>query len=161
MTITVMTVEGVIRQNNGDGVIHQGQLLYHALASTSKVALVSNSLHEDKVEYWLRINGFRDHAYLFCARTDDPFEVAGSRLRQIRSVTDTQHAVDLVIDPDPEIAAALMHEGIPTMLFLHPRYSRPEFRPDHEEEVTPWDRLVAEVDSQALLRTADTRPDND
>lgn len=158
MSITVLVVEGVLRQETGDGVIGPGKILYQALAEIGKVALVSNSLHEDKVEYWLRINGFRDHEYLFPARTDDPFEVGGTRLKQVQSVTATQHSIDFVVEPDPEIAARLMHDGVPTMLFLHPRYARPEFRPDWEEKVTPWDTLVAEVESQTLLRTADKRP---
>lgn len=161
MSIAVIVVEGVLRQESGDGVVPQGELLYHALAQGNKVALVSNSLSEEKVAYWLRINGFRDHEYLFSARVDDPFEVGGTRLRQVKSVSATQNSVDLVIEPDPEIAARLMHEGVPTLLFMHPRYSRPEFRPDFEEKLTPWDALVEEIETQRILKSSDPRPHDD
>lgn len=154
---TVIVVEGVLRQNVGDGVIRQGQHLYHGLKETSKIALVSNHLDTENVERWLSLNGFTDHPYFFGAQVDDPWGAAGTRMRQLTRLREGGNFVELVIEPNPEITASLMAEGVSTLTFLHPKYTRPEFRPDHSGEPVPWDSLVAEVERQESLRALDKR----
>lgn len=154
---TVIVVEGVLRQNIGDGVIRQGQRLYHGLKETSKIAVVSNSLQHQQVERWLLLNGFTDHPYFYGADVTDPWEVGGTRLRQIQHLREGGNFVELVVEPDPDIAARLMSEGLSVAAFLHPKYTRPEFRPDWSGEVKPWDTLVAEVERQEAMRVLDKR----
>ena len=161
MTATaVIVVEGVLKQNTTDGVISQGSRLYHGLKEQMKVAVVSNSLHPENVERWLLLNGFTDHPYFFHARTTDPWEPGGTRLRQIRDLRESKNFIEIVVEPDPEIAAVLMSEGITVLNFLHPKYQRPEFRPDWEAAVKPWDALVAEVERQQLIKAKDRRMDD-
>lgn len=156
-TTIVIVVEGVLKQNSGESVIPQGMRLYHSLKDHAKVALVSNSLNEEVVEHWLKVNGFTDHVHFIGASVTDPFEVGGTRKRQLSALREYNNVVEMVIEPDPEVAAILMEEGYTVAAFLHPRYSRPEFRPDYVAEVTPWESLVAEVERQAELKASDKR----
>jgi hypothetical protein len=60
--------------------------------------------------------------------------------------------IDLVVEPDPEIAAALLRNGITVVPLLVPQFARPEFRPDWDGSAVPWDTLVNEIDAQRSLR---------
>jgi hypothetical protein len=66
--------------------------------------------------------------------------------------------VELLIEPNPQIAAHVMSRGTGVLNYLHPNYSSPRFRPDYRETVTPWSELVDEVERQRALREEDQRP---
>jgi hypothetical protein len=157
----VIVVEGVLQQNNGDGVNPQGTRLYEGFKDTYRLVLVSDMLEGDKVEYWLKINGFTEHALFLPGLLTDPDKVGGTRLRQLVNIRQAQNVVDFVVEPDPQVCAALLHDGIATMNYLHPKYSSPDHRPDWDGSPRPWDTLVAEVTRQEELRAKDVRPVQD
>jgi hypothetical protein len=147
MTATVaIVIEGVLQREVGDAVIHQGQRLYWGLMETYKVALVTDDTDAAPVQHWLRVNGFNKHPYLITANVLDSEDEGQRRLQQISRLRQAGCNVELVIEPNPQVAAYLMANGIP------------KFRPDYQESVTPWSELVGEVERQRALREEDTRP---
>jgi hypothetical protein len=159
MTATVaIVIEGVLQREVGDAVIHQGQRLYWGLMETYKVALVTDDTDAAPVQHWLRVNGFNKHPYLITANVLDPEDEGQRRLQQISRLRQAGCNVELVIEPNPQVAAYLMANGIGVLNYLHPNYSNPKFRPDYQESVTPWSELVGEVERQRALREEDTRP---
>jgi hypothetical protein len=159
MTATVaIVIEGVLSREVGDAVIHQGQRLYWGLMESYKVALISDSEDAEYIQHWLRVNGFNKHPYLTLAQTLDPEDPAERRMRQIARLRQAGCNVELLIEPNPQIAAHVMASGIGVLNYLHPNYSSPRFRPDYRDTVTPWSALVGEVERQRALREEDPRP---
>lgn len=156
-----ITIEGVLRSPNSEGTITAGLLLYHGMKSVMKLALLTDS-PRDKAEHWLTVNGLRDHAYLLIASATDGDSVEARRTAQIRRLRGSNVQVDMVVEADPSVAAQTMLAGVPTLLFAHPQYAMPSFRPDFIGTPKPWDDIAVEMERQALLadndirRTADT-----
>lgn len=159
MTATVAIVlEGVLRREVGEGTIGQGVRLYAGLMETYKVALITDNDDVDQVKHWLRVNGLSKHAYLIPPALKDPEDPAERRMAQISRLRQAGCTVELLIEPNPLIAAHVMKQGIAVLNYLHPSYANPRFRPDFREEVTPWSELVVEVERQRALREEDQRP---
>jgi len=115
-----------------------------------------DSAAKEKVQYWLLMNGLTDHVNEIYWDETDPDEVGTRRLRQVSRLK-RQGPLSLVYEADTEAATALLKSQIPTMLFLHPTYTHPDFRPGHSSEPTPWNELVLEKVRQQEARSTDTR----
>lgn len=153
----VIVVEGVLRQQVGDGTIPSGIRLYSGLSQIMKVALISDD-DEESVKRWLRLNGLKDHPQLVARAPMDHPDATVKRLKQLGVLRSFGCNIEFVVEPDPAVATVLLEHGFPVFAALHPQYSRPEFRPDFEGTVVPWDSLVAEVDRQREQRASDERP---
>ncbi|MFF1701272.1 hypothetical protein [Streptomyces sp. NPDC058252] len=159
MSATVaIVIEGVMAREVGEGVIPQGQRLYWGLMEAYKVALITDRTDIEPVQHWLRVNGFNKHPYLIPVQPTDPEDLGERRMRQISRLRQAGCNVELLVEPDPEIAAHVMASGVGVLNYLHPNYSNPRFRPDYRETVTPWSALVDEVERQRALREEDPRP---
>lgn len=153
----IITLEGVIQKNVSYAPIPVGLVLYHALASSFNVVIVSDS-EKKEVEYWLDLEGLNKHGTVVC----NDFSMAElpsykRRLRQVNSLRARQFAIDLVVEPDPVCAAALLSAGYTVLNFLHYAYALPQWRPDFEPKVKPWEELEKEAIEGALLRAKDAR----
>lgn len=152
----VMAVSGVLKRPEGDAVIPAGQHLYHGLADTHVLHLFDEqdafNASRPAAKHWLRTNGFTKHIRLVKPTTPDPGGVVGG----LATLRKDLH-VDLVIVGDPATAAMLLAAGYTTVLVTHPRYSRPQWKPDYCGEPRPWDDLVAEIESQDQHYASDTR----
>lgn len=159
MTATVAVVlEGVIAREVGEGTIPQGLRLYAGLMEIYKVALITDREDVEVVRHWLRVNGLDKHPYLITTDLKDPLDPGERRMAQISRLRRAGCAVELLIEPNPQVAAHVMRQGIAVLNYLHPNYSNPRFRPDFREEITPWSDLVEEVERQRALREQDQRP---
>ncbi|MDX3260753.1 hypothetical protein PV336_16150 [Streptomyces sp. MI02-2A] len=159
MSATVaIVIEGVLAREVGEAVITQGQRLYWGLMEAYNVALVSDSENPEATKHWLKVNGFNKHPYITFTQPADPEDPAERRMRHISRLRQVGCNVELLIEPDPQIAAHVMANGVGVLNYLHPNYSNPRFRPDYQEIVTPWSALVDEVERQRALREEDTRP---
>lgn len=156
---TGLVIDGVMRHEHGEGVIQQGHALYQLLKETGRLALITLD-DLDRTKYWLETNGYTEHVYLIGPDpTDAGLPVPQQRLRQLRRLQRTAAGMmSFYVEPDPETAAAAFAEGMTALLFLHPRYQRPSFRPDYEGAIRPWDVLTAEVERQRSLKARDVRP---
>jgi hypothetical protein len=112
-------------------------------------------LVKDKVEAerWLKNSGISkfeeimDYSYITLGENNN--------LRLVEYCR-SQGKVELVITADIELAKYLLEQGIHTLMFLHPTYIRPEFRPDGRGR-KDWDAVVEELDRQQELYADDKR----
>ena len=159
MSATVAIVmDGVLAKDVGEGLIPQGRRLYMGLAEAYKIAVVTDRTDSEAVKYWLLVNGFDRHPYLILPHLKDPEDPAERRMQQISRLRQAGCNVELLIEPNPQVAAHVMRHGVAVLNYLHPNYSNPRFRPDYSENITPWSELVDEVERQRALREEDKRP---
>ncbi len=152
----VMVVDGVLRAPNDNAAIMSGALLYHSLVKSHRVTLIIDSMAKEKIQYWLRMNGLVDHAGEVYYEVGDPEDTPTRRSMQIKKVK--QHgALSFVIESDTEVVEKLHEQGVPAMLYVHPRYMLPDHRPGFEGTVTPWNSLVATVRKEKEMRAMDVR----
>ncbi|MDP9870401.1 MULTISPECIES: hypothetical protein [Streptosporangium] len=150
-TLAVITLDGVLRDESTDGTIPVGRALYHGLSEIYRLAVIADSPLDDM---WLGINGYTKHQVLVERRPEDPSDNAIRRLRQIERLRGMGATVDLLVDPDPGVVAVISHMGVACLHYVDAPFSRPEFRPDYDKHVTPWDQMVSELDRTRALRAA-------
>lgn len=153
MSVTVISLEGVLAVGRPDDVVMMkpfgpGVITYHAMKSLTKIVVVSTA-PQDRAEHWLRVQGLRDHAYLYAG--DKPLMDKLSAMRAI------QLDISLVLHPDPAEVVTALRAGFLCGLWSHPSYARPEWRPDAPRTQRPWDEVVKEVELQRLALAGDPR----
>lgn len=151
-----ITVEGVLKHPSDNSVIIPGLLLYKSFVKDHRVSLIFDSNNKEKIQYWLIMNGLTDHVGEIYWEDHDSDDIEKRRIAQIGRLK-SQGNLGLVYEADMRAAKALLNAGVPTMLFLHPQYAHPEFRPGYQSEATPWSDLVAEKIRQQEARAMDTR----
>lgn len=148
----LMTIDGVLRQAGHLSADETGVLLYQRLCSDKqRVGLLGSSDGPEKDEWFLNTEGLTQHCLYIPYRSEAHPTEHGRRIAQI-SKARASGRVALVVDPDPTVIATLHEDGIPALLYLHPRYTTPEFRPDFKSEAKPWDEMVKVIDYQAELK---------
>lgn len=153
----VIVVEGVLQKIVTSAPIPAGLQIYHGLSETFQVLLVSDS-EKDELDHWLRLENLNKHGIVLY--NDDylqNFSPEERRIKQIYEIRDRGYAVDLIIEPDPVVAAQLLYRGFSVLNFLHSAYSQPEWRPDYEAAVKPWSQLEERVTKDIELRADDKR----
>lgn len=164
MAFTAMvSIEGVLAQDSVSLIkaapVPIGIALYHSLKTMFKLALVTSAPTKE-VDHWLRVAGLSDHAYLLTpGPLDDPTDITALRTRQLRTLRNNGADVGLVIDSSPAVAAMALSKGVSGVVFTHPSYTRPEFRPDYEEKRKPWAEIEREITIQRQLKATDLRFD--
>jgi|ERR1700741_1346674 len=151
-----IVVNGILRQPNDSSVIIPGLLVYKSLVKDHRVSLIIDSGAKEKVQYWLLMNSLTDHVNEIYWDETDPEDVGARRLHQVARLR-RQGPLSLVYESDTNAATKLLQAQIPTLLFLHPTYTHPDFRPGPSKEPTPWDSLLAEKVRQKEARATDTR----
>jgi hypothetical protein len=151
-----MVVDGVLRAPNDNAAIMSGALLYHSLVKSHRLTLIIDSMAKEKVQYWLRMNGFVDHAGEVYYEVEDPEDTVARRKQQIQKIR--QHGgLSFVVESETDVAEMFYGMGIPCMLYVHPKYMKPEHRPGWEATVTPWNSLVDTVRKEREQRAMDVR----
>lgn len=148
----VITLHGVLQQPNG-APNPQGIALYGAFVDIGRVAVLGG-LNREKDEWFLGTHNLTDHVdYVPELVEKSPTEL-GRRLAQIGTLRGKGTRVEIVVEPDPEVITALHEQGVPTLMYLHPAFSQPAFRPDYESVARPWATLVETVQYQEALKAA-------
>ena len=147
----VMFVDGVLRSETGSP-IYQGLALYRMFNEDVRVILLTDE--REKTHRWLlehKINKFDDLIDQNVPGViDDPdFE----QVKYCRS----QGKVELVVTGDTDLAKKMLEIGLDTLLFLHPSYLRPEFRPDGRQGMKSWAAIEEEMDKQIEMMKEDPR----
>lgn len=163
--LVVVAAEGVICRRDGKNTfranqpIGPGMDLMAALANGAyNVAVVTDEPDKATVHTWLLEHGLRAHfSYLVERRTGMPEAPAERFLAQCRHLRSHGFAIGMVVVSDPLMAAAAHAEGYTCLLFTHPAYARPEWRPDDDRGARAWADIEAEVETQALMKAADER----
>ena len=160
----VIPVTGVLQKASDSGPIEAGLKLYRAMAETYNVVLIAGPDEDkDRLEHWLALHGLHQHSHVhyteaYLVEQLGPF---GSWIYTIRALRRRGFMLDIIIEPDPVVAAGLMQDGFTVLAFLHPAYARPEWRPGFTQAVQPWDELIAQVEHDQLVRNKDTRTEDD
>ena len=139
----LIACEGVLRTPTG-APIPEGIALYAMLCQGYRVVLCLDG-PVSEAEHWLISNGFTLHD----AVMDHTLAYTGMDLRERHvDVERTKGRVEMLVDPSPERVAMGLRKGITSILFAHPQYARPEFRPDLTRKIRPWESIAAELDAQ-------------
>ena len=157
---TLIAVRGVLAEHDDDEnpaaarVIPSGAVLYHALKQVSKLLVVIDAPEADRVVWWLKAHGFRDHVdVLVNPRPDAPAEGRGSVITDARK----KGPIDLVVEGAPDLAARSLHSGSVTLLMSVPAYTLSEFKPGAPTTGRPWTELLEELEEQDETRANDPR----
>jgi hypothetical protein len=145
----VVTVEGVLRKiTDGKPINVMLQMLMLLREGNTFIYLTEENATE--VEEWLAIQGLPHDLVL--GKNED-------RVLQLRRIRhEWGYPIDVVIEPDPVIIAALINEGYTVLGCFHPAYARRQWRPDYKFEITPWEEVKAVVDRDiAQQRTDENR----
>lgn len=147
----MITLDGVLRDPRTQAIRPQGLTLYRALTGVGRVAVLCGS-DVQLASYFLATNGLVQHGSLIPEALDSAPTTWERRLSQIGELRKQGSHIEMVIEPDPQVAAYLLDNGIPVMVYLHPQFTTPSFRPDYESVAKPWDDLVERVDYQVAMR---------
>ena len=146
-----MFVDDVLRSSTGSP-IYQGLALYRMFNEDVRVVLLTDD--RDKTHRWLlehRINTFDD-----LVDRNVPGILDDPDLEQVKYCR-SQGKVELVVTGNVELAKRLLEIGLDTLLFLHPTYLRPEFRPDGRQGIKAWADIEEEIDKQIEMIKEDPR----
>lgn len=148
----VIVIPGVLMQIVSSAPIQTGIQLYHGLSETFNVLLVTDD-NKEKTDYWLKLENLNKHGTVLYGE-----ETQGSqRLKQVSSLRVRGFSVDLVVEPDPVIAAELIRNGFSVCNFLHSQYSYPTWRPDFEGKTRGWEEIQKQVEMDRYLKSHDER----
>jgi hypothetical protein len=148
----VVTFNGIIRRDRDQSMITEGTHLYRSLNETNRVLLLTDN--RERTDIWLKTNNLSK-------KIDDIIEVSdptapNAVFREIESIR-SKGKIEFVVTDDPDLAKSLLEVGIPVLVFLNPKYTRPEFRPDTRTGVRKWEEITTELDRQQGLFTEDPR----
>jgi hypothetical protein len=141
-----------MRKHKDQSVIMEGVSLYKSLNETNRVIVVADD--RERASIWMKTNNLAkkiDDIYQTVTTVDDD-----ARLTTVESLR-SRGKVDYVLTEDPEFAKKLLENGISVLVFLNPRYTRPEFRPDGRLGAKSWTDITDELDKQQGLYDEDRR----
>jgi hypothetical protein len=147
-----MFVDGIIRRERDQSIISEGSKLYKTLNENNRVVLVTKDA--ERTEIWLKMHNLG-------TKLDDIQEIVDTPLPEPELMTveviRSQGKIDYVITDNSVLAKRLLESGFQVLVFLNPRYARPEFRPDGREGKKSWEEITEEIDKQQGLYSEDTR----
>ena len=148
----LVDLDGVLRSEK-DQPISQGVIMVGSLSSWNRITLMSSS-NAAETQQWLDINKIVDFDRIIDLSVGLVNESLGQR--QINFAR-SAGAIDLFITNNPELWAYAFNQGIASVMFGVPAYTRPEFRPDAPKNKRSWNEIEEAVKKQNKLRTQDAR----
>lgn len=164
----MMGIEGVLAQPPEPGQlfaaanpINTGVALMKVLSESHRIVLATTHADRGSVDHWLRQQGLTSFygALLLREAIEADLTYEALRASQFARLRGLGGYVHLVIDADPVVIGHVMREGTVGLLFAHPVYMRPEFRPDSARGARAWQDIADEVEHQNLLKATDVRLD--
>lgn len=148
----VMFVDNVMRKTKDQSLIIEGVALFRSLNETNRVILLTDN--RERTDIWMKTNNL-------AKKLDDiieisPTELDNPEIRQIDQIR-SSGKIDFVVTSDVAIAGKLIEVGTPVLVFLNPKYTRPEFRPGSREGIRSWTDITNELDKQQKLYETDQR----
>ena len=146
-------LDGVLRRiSDGQAMDPKGRLLFEGMKDYGRVTFLTDGFSRDRaaIEYFLMMNRITDYVDIDISVLSDGADTVARRLTQLNRLR-RNGPVDHIVEPDPQAAAALLAEGVAVLLYLHPQFTVPSWRPDYIRD-RRWDVLVAETERQETLR---------
>lgn len=147
-------LDGVLRRiNDAQSLDPNGRVLFEGLKELGRITFLADGFARDRafIEHFLKMNRISEYVDIDISVLSDGPDTVSRRMAQVNRLRRTG-AISFMVEPDPKIAAALMADGLPTLLYLHPQFTVPSWRPDFGGRLRRWDDLVAETDRQETLR---------
>lgn len=147
-------LDGVLRRiTDAQSLDPNGRLLFEGLKNLGRITFLADGFTRDRslIEHFLKMNRISEYVDIDISVPSDGPDTVSRRLTQLNRLRRTG-AISFVVEPDPKIAAALMADGVLTLLYMHPQFTVPSWRPDYIGGVRRWDDLVAETERQEDLR---------
>lgn len=159
----MLTWEGILARPNTKSIaasppIRTGVNLYEGLSKVYKIILVTSATDIEKIDHWCNLFGIHRHIQTLYHDGPSDWSEREIRIHQLRKLLGHQYTVDIAVDSNPHISAAILAQGIQTLTFTSPRYTTPGFRPD--SPIGPkrlWDEIEEEVDKQEAMAASDKR----
>jgi hypothetical protein len=140
-----MVVEGVLQQIVGGQELREGCSLYGAFFLGGYDIVLVSSQKDAKMADWLWQNGLTHHSLV-------TFSVEEAMRKG--------HDVIMVVTPNPRQARRLFAQGVTSLLFTHPSYAQPEWRPDYVGPMVGWNELSRDIADEAARKLTDDRMDD-
>lgn len=148
----VVDIEGVLRGPNGEP-ISTGILMVGTLSVYNQLVFMGNETQAE-LKYWMDSNKVVDYDLLI----DSSVKLEGEELAQRQlTVARSRGPVDLFITNNPSMWAFAFDQGIPSVMFGVPAYTRVEFRPDAPRKVRTWAQIQEAITAQNIAKTNDAR----
>jgi hypothetical protein len=145
-------VEGVLTNQNNQPIV-VGEQIFRSLVPQNRMVLSTTKTKAD-AERHVALRGLTDWANIRSAEESLP----GVDLLWRHIELERQSgALDMVITADPKMVERCLQESVPAMLFAHPVYMVPEFRPDSEFSLRSWDDMVQEIETRSIEAGKDER----
>ena len=148
-------VDGIIRKERDQSVIVDGVNLYRCLNETNRVLLLAKD--RERTDIWLKTNNMAKKLDDIIGFVDSPID--DPRYLTVESLR-SKGKIDFVVTDDTDLALRFLEVSIPVLMFLNPKYTRPEFRPDAREGVKSWSKITEELDKQQGLYLEDPRTES-
>lgn len=148
----VVDIEGVLRGPNGEP-ISTGVLMVGTLSVYNQLVFMGNETQAE-LKYWMDSNKVVDYDLMI----DNSVKLEGEDLAQRQlTVARSRGPVDLFITNNPSMWAYAFDQGIPSVMFGVPAYTRVEFRPDAPKKVRTWAQIQESITAQNIAKTNDAR----
>jgi hypothetical protein len=148
----VVDIEGVLRGPNGEP-ISTGVLMVGTLSVYNQLVFMGNETQAE-LKYWMDSNKVVDDDLLI----DSSVKLEGEELAQRQlTVARSRGPVDLFITNNPSMWAFAFDQGIPSVMFGVPAYTRVEFRPDAPKKARSWAQIQEAITAQNIAKTNDAR----
>jgi hypothetical protein len=148
----LIQVEGVLTNQVGQP-IPVGEQVYRSLVHANRIVLSTNKYKAD-AERYVALRSLTDWANL---RTAEAVLPGVDTYRRHIELERQMGSLDLVVSADPAMVEHCFKESVPAMLFAHPVYMVPEFRPDSEFSLRPWNDMVNEIEIRSIEAGKDER----
>jgi hypothetical protein len=131
-------------------------LLYASLVDHFRVVILGTD-NPVMDEHFLSVNGMVRYVKIEPTRREDGESDLDRKRGQLRRLRTEGFRFEFVVIPDPDLARDLYANGVPVLLYLHPTFSAPSFRPDHKPGIRAWSELAAEVEFQVNAKAEQMR----
>jgi hypothetical protein len=148
----IVLFEGVISNPRKQAPITEGVLLYKTINESNRTIILAKD--KERTDIWLKKNNMAKN-------TDDIVQISDSvveepRLASIKSLM-SRGRIEFVVTDDVDLAKTLVEMSVTVLVFVHPKYVKPEFRPDGRIGMKSWNAITEELDKQQGLLQEDTR----
>jgi hypothetical protein len=137
----LLSLDGILSSESGEP-NRAGVLLYYALNTNNRVAIITSRKKED-AEHWLFSHGIIGYDDLMSVEV----HLEGEDLKKRQFTLSRSRApIEMYVDSDPSMCAWVFeHHAVPTILLSHPSYIPVEFRPDAPQGVRKWSDIEAAI----------------
>jgi hypothetical protein len=153
--LVVLSIEGVLSKSpdlRTEPPSIVGKVLFESLKDRHRVLLLSVGNDVELVRSWLLKERFKNYASVQCMPKNTALSVPAWKASVVREMLSEGWDIAMFIDSDPKAVQSVFLEGVPSLLVASPQYARPEWRPDSERHIKPWDDLVSIIEKESLAK---------